>query len=134
MASKEEDFKQRFVEILRDLQSEGSKDFEAMWLIGSLAAELIDRTGHKSWTEFKRGMDQPTYTRLLTDFEAEGNRQYREGEQKKAYAIQALAVSIVAPTQADGQIRAGDRLLDGLIEQTIDLYRKNRDRARPLTN
>lgn len=126
MATKEEEFKQRFVEVMQDLQQNGKDDPEAMWLIGSLACELMDKVGAKDWPEFKQTMSPQTYDKLLADFQNEGNRQYREGDHKKAYAIQVLGMSLVASTQKDPQIKAGDELLDGVVDMTVGLYRKNR--------
>ena len=33
---------------------------------------------------------------LLTDLQREGNRQHREGDHRKAYAMQVIGVSLVA--------------------------------------
>lgn len=126
MASKEEEFKQRFAAVLTDLQKNGKDDPEAMWLIGSLAGEIIDKVGALTWVEFKRTMSQETYSKLLTDFQNEGNRQYREGDRKKAFAIQAVAMSLVAQTQTDEQMRTGEAILDELIEKTIQIFRQSR--------
>lgn len=127
MATKEEEFKQRFVGVMMDLQQNGKNDPEAMWLIGSLACEIVEKSGKQKWGEFKRTMAQQTYSQLLTDFQSEGNRQYAEGDQKKAYAIQVLGISLIAFTQkADPQMVAGDAILDELIEMTIGIYRQNR--------
>lgn len=133
MATKEEEFKQRFVAVLMDLQENGKNDPEAMWLIGSLACEIVEKSNKAKWAEFKSTMAQQTYSKLLTDFEQEGNRQYREGDQKKAYAIQVLAISLIAYTQKDEQMRAGDKILDELIEMTIHVYRQNRQ-PKPAVN
>jgi hypothetical protein len=127
MPTKEEEFKQRFAAVLVDLQENGKKDPEAMWLIGSLACEIAEKSGKSTWVEFKRTMAQQTYAQLLSDFEKEGNRQYREGDRKKAYAIQVLAISLIAYTQNDPQMRAGDSILDQLIEMTIAIYRDHRE-------
>lgn len=129
MASKEEEFKQRFAAVLTDLQQNGKDDPEAMWLIGSLAGEIIEKVGARTWVEFKRTMSQDTYSRLLTDFEKEGNRQYREGDRKKAVAIQAVAMSLVAYTQTNPEMRAGESILDELIEKTIQIFRQSRKPA-----
>lgn len=126
MASKEEEFKQRFAAVLTDLQQNGKDDPEALWLIGSLAAQIIDKVGALTWVEFKRTMGQETYSRLLTDFEKEGNRQYREGDRKKAVAIQAVAMSLVAYTQTSPEMRTGEAMLDELIEKTIKIFRQSR--------
>lgn len=127
MPTKEDEFKQRLAAVLHDLQENGREDPEALWLIGSLAGEIVEKSGKKSWVDFKRTISQDTYSQLLGDFEKEGNRQYREGDHRKAYAIQALGISLIAPTQDSREVRAGDALLDQFIEMTIGIFRKSRE-------
>ena len=127
MPTKEEDFKQRFAAVLRDLQTGGKTDPEAIWLIGSLAAALIDKTNAPSWRGLKIAMTRGAYDELLRDFEQQGNALYKHGKHKHAYAVQALAISLIARTQrADPQMQAGDELLDEIIDHTVTIYRKSK--------
>jgi hypothetical protein len=132
MPTKEEEFKQRFAAVLLDLTENGQKDPEALWLIGSLACELTERTGHAKWAVFKREMTRQTYDQLLDDFQREGNRQHQEGDPKKAFAIQVLGLSLVARTQTDPEMRQGDALLDQMIETTMTVFRANRPPKPPV--
>ena len=127
MPTKEEEFKHRLVAILDDLEENAKNDPEAVWLIGSLATGIVEKTGHKTWRQFKDAMTQDIYAQLLGDFEKEGNRQYREGDHKKAYAMQALGVSLVATTQESREVKAGDALLNRFIEMAIGVYRKSQE-------
>jgi len=124
VSTKEQDFKERFVAIVSDLESHGRKDPEAMWLVGSFATGLIDLYRLKSWSEFKRSLPTMAYNKLLKDFEEQGNRYHREKNAKAAYAIQLLAASVVARTQTDKQVQAGDKLLDQAIDTAVAMYRK----------
>lgn len=124
MATKEEDFKERFVAVLQDLRSNGGKDPEAMFLIGSLAARLIDRARQPSWAAYKASMTRAVYDKLLGDFQKQGNDFHREGKAKHAYAVQVLAISLIARTQDDAEIRAGDALLNEMFGFLIAAYRK----------
>jgi len=125
--TKEEEFKQRFVAVLKDLQESGSKDNEAMWLLGSLASDLADDLKAADWSAAKRGMHQQTYSTLLKTFETQGTEHHREGRAKHAYAIQALAISLIARTQgADPQMAAGEALLDQIIDYTVAVYRREK--------
>ena len=129
MASKEEDFKERFVAVLEDLRSNGGKDPEAMFLIGSLAARLVDRAKQPSWAAYKANMAPQVYGKLLSDFQQQGNDFHKEGKAKHAYAIQALAVSLIARTQgADPQMAAGEALLDQIIDYTVAVYRREKQK------
>jgi len=126
MATKEEDFKDRFVAVLQDLRGNGGKDPEAMFLIGSLAARLVDRARQPSWAAYKANMTPPAYAKLLSDFQQQGNDFHKEGKAKHAYAIQVLAISLIARTQNDDEVRAGDSLLDEIMGFLIAAYRKAR--------
>ena len=124
MSTKEQDFKERFIATVQDLESHGRKDAEAMWLVGSFAAGLIDLYRLKSWGEFKRSLPSIAYNKLLRDFEQQGNKYHREKNDKAAYAIQLLATSVVAGTQTDRQVKAGDQLLDQAVDTAVAMYRK----------
>lgn len=125
--TKEQEFKSRFAAVLQDLQQSGSKDSEAMWLLGSLASDLSDNLKSRTWTAAKTAMSAKTYDTLLHTFEAQGNEHYREKREKHAYAIQVLAVSLIARTQrADPQMEAGEALLDNIIDYTVAVYRKSK--------
>jgi len=129
--SKEAVFKRRFAAVLQDLQQAGSKDGEAMALLGSLAGELAAKAGQKSWTGLKSIMTADAYASLLRTFDDRGNRHHREGRAKHAYAIQALAISLVAATQrSDPAMAAGEKLLDSVIDYTVAVYFRQKAAAR----
>jgi hypothetical protein len=125
--TKEQDFKLRFAAVLQDLQQTGSKDNEAMLLLGSLASDLADNLKSVTWTAAKSAMSAKTYDTLLHTFEAQGNEHHQAGRKKHAYVIQILAVSLIARTQrADPEMQAGEALLDQIIDYTLAVYRKNK--------
>lgn len=124
MATKEDDFKQRFVAVLQDLRANGNQDPEALFLIGSLAARLLDEARQPDWGAYKARMAQPAYAKLLADLQRQGNEFHQQGKPKHAYAIQVLAISLIARTQSDKDVRAGDSLLDGMLDFLIAAYRK----------
>jgi hypothetical protein len=125
MTSKQDELKQRLAAVLRDLQRDGGNDPEAVWLIGSLAATLVDKAKAKTWADLKAGMSQATYEGLVNDFQTQGNALWQAGKPKHTYAIQALSLSVVALTQrSDPVIRDGETLLDSMIEGAIGIYRK----------
>ncbi|HEV7345058.1 MAG TPA: hypothetical protein VGN60_05435 [Devosia sp.] len=125
MTTKEQDFKRRFIAVLADLQQNALDDDEAMWLLGSLAAGLIDDLGASDWVSAKRNMDTATRDGLLRTFETEGNAHHQAGRGKQAYAIQAMAVSLIATTQTSNpEIAVGEPLLDQLIDASATAYRR----------
>lgn len=128
--TKEDDFKARFIEMMRNLNEIGMKDLEAVWLIGNLAAKFIDRSRSSDWAQFRKTRTQRAYSSMLKDFEAQGNSFHSQGKNKNAYAIQVLAISMVAGTQKDPDVVSGTAVLDDMIQYTVDYYRKNM-RANP---
>lgn len=126
MTTKEADFKTRLTAVLADLQRQGTKDAEAMWLLGSLASELAANFKASTWHGAKARMSRSSYDMLLKEFREMGNAHHREGRIKHAYAIQALAMSVVAPTINDAQTREGGRLLDTLIDEAVAFYRRSK--------
>lgn len=125
--TKEQDFKNRFVSVLGDLQENGIDDGETMWLLGSLASDLADDLKQPSWRAAKDNMGDDTYDAVLNTFQEQGTEHHRAGRQKQAYAIQAMAVSLVAKTQrSDPDMAAGEELIDQIIESARELYRKQR--------
>ena len=129
--TKEEDFKARFATVLQDMQQNGSKDPEAMWLLGSLASDLADDLKRNSWSSAKEAMGPKTYDALLTKFQEQGNEHHGEGRGKHAYAIQALSVSLVARTQRNQPNMAeGEALLDRIIDHAAAVYRKTKPAKR----
>jgi hypothetical protein len=124
MPTKEQDFKERLVAIMRDVKDNLTDDTEAMWTIGSLAARLVDLYKVRTWTEFKAKLSAEAYDRLLKDFKEQGNAFHRDGKDKAAYAVQLLAISVIARTQTDPQVKQGEQLLDGIINGVVATYRK----------
>ena len=125
MAAKHEELKQRLAAVLEDLKAGSAGDPETMWLIGSLTSEIIGKVQARSWGEFKETMSAATYDKLLRDFQDVGNRLFQDGVLKRAYAMQALGLSLVCSTQrTDTTIAEGEKLLDAVIEGAVKLYRK----------
>ena len=123
MPSKEEEFKQRFAGVLGDLVA--SDDQEQRLLIGSLAARLAAPSNAPSWSAFKVGISLPAYRALLASFQKQGNELARQGRQEEVYAIEVLAVSLVAKTQGtDPEIASGTVVLDQLIDDAITLFQQ----------
>jgi hypothetical protein len=131
MATKEEDFRERFVAMMHDLHANGAKDQEAQFLIGSLASRLMAKTGARSWPAFKTGLGSFDRAALLTDFEKQGNKYHKDGKRKHAYAVQVLAMSVIAPSQTDKDVLSGNKILDGIVNSLVTVYRKAEAATKP---
>lgn len=125
MTTKEHDLKMRLVAVVQDLGGTGRKDPKAVWMIGSLAATLIDKAKASSWRELKDALGSKDYDKLLADFIRVGNTSHQAGEEHKAYACQTLGISLVCRTQRDDpQFVEGELLLDRIIGGAVEIYRR----------
>ncbi len=117
-------FKTRFINLMADLGKNAANDPETIWLIGSLAGSIIEDAGKASWTELKLSHDKDAQNRLLAAFQSQGKQLAEDDNHRAAYAVETLAISIIAPTMAaDEHINAGNKLLDKLISDAIKYYR-----------
>ena len=121
----EQELKQRLAVVLDDLKAAGMDDGEAMFFLGNFATRICDSAGKVGWRDVKAILTSADYQRLLKEFETEGNRFYKEGNVKAAYAVQALALSLVARQQGDPDVKPGETLLDLVIDTAIGNYRKH---------
>jgi len=118
-------FLERFTAIMKDMGENVHKDAETLYLIGSLAAHLVDRARLANWVQLKAALSQEAYTSLLKTFQAEANSHHKKGNAKSAYAIEVLAISVICTTQRDDEtIASGEELLDKMIEDTIGFFRR----------
>ena len=124
MPTKEEDFKQRFAGVLLDMRNAAANDPEGMWLVGSLAARIIDEAKQPSWTIFKERISRADWSGLLTTFQTQGNALAKQGAQRQVFAVQVLAASMVAKTQTqDPDIVSGDKILSDIIDDAVTVFR-----------
>lgn len=117
------EFKQRFAAVLSDIRKDGAQDGEAMGLIGHLAHDLATSLQQPNWSKAKSVITPQTYNDLLKIFEQRGNEYHQAGKARHAYAIQALAMSLIACTmRADQQMAQGEKFLDALIDRSVAIY------------
>ena len=117
------EFKQRFAAVLADVQKTGAEDGEALALIGHLAHDLATSLQQPNWSKAKSVITTQTYNDLLKVFEQRGNEYHQAGKSKHAYAIQALAMSLIAGTmRADQQMAQGEKFLDAVIDRSVAVY------------
>ncbi|ODT69989.1 MAG: hypothetical protein ABS75_14210 [Pelagibacterium sp. SCN 63-23] len=123
--TKEAVFKQRFINVLADLQQDGVNDAEVMAMVGNLASDLADSLEQTSWSGAKRALSATAYDALLSSFVTRGNEHHQKGEHKEAYAIQVLTVSLVVATQRkDPELARGEELMDEVIDYAVSGFRQ----------
>ncbi len=125
-ASPEEFFKTRFISLMADLGKNASKDPETIWLIGSLAGSILSDANIAQWPHFKSALSAEAYNRLLAALKNQGNQLSKDKNHRGAYAVETIAISIIAPTMfKDEHIKKGNELLDKMIADAIKFYHKN---------
>ena len=129
MAGMQDEFQERLVTVLTDLQTTKREDGEAMFHLGNLASRLVEDAGAQSWTGVKTGLSPEAFSSLLRTMQTQGNALHKQGRDKAAYAIEVLAVSLIARTLSSPEIAEGDEILDELIETAITTFRQNKDRS-----
>ena len=122
----EEIFKKRFVEVMTEMGENTRKDPESVWLIGSLSASLLDQSQTPTWIHFKKALTPEVYNSLINSFRQQGNQLAKEGNEKAAFAVEVLALSIIAPTlSAENEpIASGDKLLNKMVQDSINFFRR----------
>jgi hypothetical protein len=111
--------------VLADLNEVRTRDPEAVMLIGSLADRLSKDSGKATWLEVKQGLSDAEHNSLVGTFVRQIDSAQAEGKIKVAYALQALATSLVGSRFQDKGIAAGVALLDDFIASARTFFAKN---------
>lgn len=111
----------KITKLLQDLREDGTDNGEAMFLLGSAAAELSGATA--TWHQFKASLAPADIINLLSQIDTEGNRLLDENKITFAYAIQVIGMSLAATSSDDDRLQHGASLLDDIIETTLTNFR-----------
>ena len=115
-ATKEALFREKFVGLLAELTSPSGEFADALVIVGALARRIMADAGVSGWTRFKESQSAASYDAALRTFQKHGNTLVAERKLRTAYAVQVLAMSMIARTQSDPAVQAGDRQLDQIID------------------
>jgi hypothetical protein len=114
----------KITQVLRDLHEQGSGDGEAMFMLGA-GADYVCATGKApTWPALKARLSGTETVGLLAQIDAEGQAAVAKGQNKHAYALQILGLSIAATGAQSPEIRTATGLMDDLISRAIGNYRK----------
>ena len=133
-ANRQEFFIRRFFKVMKEMGENTQNDPEGIWMIGSLAASLLDQSQKRNWAHFKKTLTPEVYDGLIESLRKQGNQLAGEGKEKAAFAIEVIALSIIAPTQSDNHehLASGDKLLDKRVQDSVNFFRRNEAaRGRP---
>lgn len=122
MPRKEEIFKERLAMVMLD--ANGPDAGGDMALLGSLADRIVSHAGRQTWSAFKANLSLEDFRALLTTFQNQGNALAKQGAMAQMHAIEVLACSLIAKTQAaDAAIAADDKALNRYIDRAIRMHR-----------
>jgi hypothetical protein len=123
MPSKEEIFRERLAVVMLDVNGPPPDDQTAA-LLGGLADRIVNTARRPTWTAFKATLSLEDFRGLLTTFQNQGNALAKQGALAQMHAIEVLACSLIAKTQAtDPAIAQDDKALDHYIDRAIRKYR-----------
>ena len=109
--------------LLDDILKEGGDNGEAMFLLGSAAADLADSNKKENWRAFKASLSINEVIDFLQMIDKEGNRLLDEDKVTFAYALQVIGMSLAVTDDSGDELKHGAFLLDDVIETTLINYR-----------
>ena len=123
MPSKEDIFRERLAVVMLDVNGPPPDDQTAA-LLGGLADRIVTAANKPTWAAFKATLSLEDFRGLLTTFQNQGNALARQGAMAQMHAIEVLACSLIAKTQAaDPAIADDDKALNHYIDRAIRKYR-----------
>jgi len=125
MTTPTQDLQQRITTVLKDINETGRYDAEAMWVMGSIASQILNSAKIATWAGLRRTITDADFSKLVETFQTKGNEFVTEGNKNAAYAVQALSLSVVTRNQTDSVIVEGGYLLDTIIDRAVLFFRQN---------
>lgn len=111
-------FRRPFLELVDELADPARTDPQTLLALGALARRIMDDAKVMTWRAFKLGQTRELYDATLRVFQRQGNAMARDGKLRTAYAIQILAMSLIARTQQGHEVATADARLDAIIDAT----------------
>ena len=110
------------VTIVTDLDKGGTEDPEMVARIGSLADRLIRAAGAADWQALKHDLSDAARKSAINTFSREIADSNEKGDVRTAYAMQAVATSLIGTDFDDPRIAPGIDLLDRFITAARGFY------------
>jgi hypothetical protein len=121
MAERDDIFRERLIAVMTALNSGESRDPAVRRIVGSYAYKMAKDTGAKNWADLKARADGPTYDAMLKIFEEQSAKMQQTGDTKGVRGLEALALSLIARHQKQGELLPGVGFLDRYIEECAAL-------------
>jgi hypothetical protein len=121
MAERDDIFRERLIAVMTALNSGESRDPAVRRIVGSYAYKMAKDTGAKNWADLKARADGATYDAMLKIFEEQSAKMQQAGDTKGVRGLEALALSLIARHQKQGELLPGVGFLDRYIEECAAL-------------
>ena len=122
---KAEAFASGLATILTDLDKGRRSDPEMSARIGSLADSLIKKVGAANWSDLKQRLSEADRRSTIDTLAREITDSGEKGDLRTAYAMQAVATSLVGAGFSDSRVTPGVDLLDRYIAAARDFFVAN---------
>lgn len=121
MDDRDEIFRDRLTTVMAALHTGEGRDPAVRRIVGSYAYRMTKEAGVKSWADLKARADGPTYDAMLKIFQEQSTKMQGAGDTKGVRGLEALALSLIARHQKQGDLVPGVGFLDRYIESCATL-------------
>jgi hypothetical protein len=123
MADRDDIFRDRLIAVMTALNGGDGRDPAVRRIVGSFAYRMARESGARNWAELKTSANAPTYDSMLRIFSEQSSKLQQAGDTKGVLGLEALALSLIARHQTQGDLLAGVGFLDRYIEQCATLVK-----------
>ena len=123
MAERDDIFRERLVAVMTSLNSGEGRDPAVRRIVGSYAYRMAKESGAKNWADLKARANGPTYDSMLRIFAEQSAKMQQAGDTKGVRGLEALALSLIARHQSQGDLGPGVGFLDRYIDECASLVK-----------
>ena len=123
MAERDDIFRERLVAVMTSLNSGEGRDPAVRRIVGSYAYRMAKESGAKNWADLTARANGPTYDSMLRIFAEQSAKMQQAGDTKGVRGLEALALSLIARHQSQGDLVPGVGFLDRYIDECASLVK-----------
>ena len=116
-------FRERLVALMTALNGGEGRDPQVRRIVGSYAYQMAKQAGAKNWADLKARADAITYDSMLKIFSEQSAKMHAAGDNKGVRGLEALALSVIARHQKQGDLVPGVGFLDRYIDECVSLVK-----------
>ena len=123
MAERDDIFRDRLIAVMTALNGGEGRDPAVRRIVGSYAYKMAKDSGAKNWADLKARANAQTYDAMLKIFEEQSTKMHQAGDAKGVRGMEALALSLIARSQKQGDLVPGVGFLDRYIDECASLVK-----------